>query len=215
MGMQEISEKRNIIVIVRGIGEKYILKLAEALLNGGIDMMEVTFNQAEPNSWDETCRAIRSVKNTFAGRMSIGAGTVLSVEQLHIAHDAGAEFFVSPNVDADVIREGKRLGMEAFPGALTPTEAVLAHKAGADAVKLFPAGDLGPSYLKSVRAPLSHIKFLAVGGINEKNAADFIHAGAVGIGVGGSLVNKAWIEEGEFEKITALAKEYRKAVDEA
>ena len=85
---------------------------------------------------------------------------------------------------------------------------------GADAVKVFPAGNLGPGYIKAVKAPLSHIPLMAVGGVNEKNAADFMKAGCVGLGVGGNLVNKDWIENGEWEKITALAKEFMKAVNE-
>ena len=98
--------------------------------------------------------------------------------------------------------------MVSMPGAMTPSEAMAAHTAGADFVKLFPAGALGAGYIKAVRAPLSHIAFLAVGGINENNAKSFIEAGCVGLGVGGNLVNKAWIEAGEFNKIAALARTF-------
>ena len=102
--------------------------------------------------------------------------------------------------------------MVSMPGALTPTEVLQAHKAGADFVKLFPAGNLGPGYLKSVAAPINHVKLLAVGGVNEKNVAEFLKAGAVGAGVGGNLVNKTWIAEGKFQEITALAKTFTDAV---
>jgi 2-dehydro-3-deoxyphosphogluconate aldolase/(4S)-4-hydroxy-2-oxoglutarate aldolase len=110
---------------------------------------------------------------------------------------------------------GKALGMGLFPGALTPTEILEAYNAGADAVKVFPASVFGTAYIKAVRAPLSHIPLMAVGGVNEKNAADFMRAGCVGLGVGGNLVNREWIENGEWGKITALAKDFMKAVNEA
>jgi 2-dehydro-3-deoxyphosphogluconate aldolase/(4S)-4-hydroxy-2-oxoglutarate aldolase len=212
-GLMEMVRREKLIAIVRGLGRDHMLSLAGALIEGGITMIEVTFNQARPDTWTDTQKAIRLIADQFAGCVAAGAGTVLTIEQANMAKDAGAQYIVAPNVDEAVIREAKRLGMGAFPGALTPTECQAANMAGADAVKLFPAGDLGPGYLKAIRAPLSHIEFLAVGGISEKNAADFLKAGAVGLGVGGSLVNKEWIEAGDFSKITALARAYRKAVD--
>ncbi len=211
--LMEMVRRDKLIAIVRGLGREHMLALADALIAGGITMIEVTFNQAKPDSWADTQKAIRSIADEFDGAVVPGAGTVMTKEQANMSKDAGAQYVVAPNVDEVVIREAKRLGMYAFPGALTPSECQAAHLAGADAVKLFPAGDLGPKYLKAIRAPLSHIHFLAVGGVNEKNAADFIKAGAIGLGVGGSLVNKEWIEAGAFEKITALARAYRKAVD--
>lgn len=211
--LMERVRRDKLIAIVRGLGRGHMLPLADALVEGGITMIEVTFNQAKPETWADTQRAIRSISDEFGVAVVPGAGTVMTIEQAQMARDAGAEYIVAPNVDEAVIRAAKGLGMGAFPGAMTPTECQAAHLAGADAVKLFPAGDLGPGYLKAIRAPLSHIEFLAVGGISEKNAADFLKAGAVGLGVGGSLVNREWIEAGAFDRITALAREYRKAVD--
>ena len=132
-----------------------------------------------------------------------------------MTYDAGGRYLVTPATQPEIIRMGKALGLGLFPGAFTPTEILAAYEAGADGVKVFPASALGPSYIKAVRAPLSHIPLLAVGGINEKNAAEFLRAGCVGLGVGGSLVNKQWIADGEWDKITALAKEYVKAIQEA
>lgn len=210
--LMERVRQDKLIAIVRGLAPGHMRPLAEALIAGGITMIEVTFNQARPETWAGTQQAIRSIADAFPGAVLPGAGTVMSVAQLNMAREAGAAYMVSPNVNEQLIREAKRLGMGAFPGAMTPTECALAHEAGADAVKVFPAGDLGPGYIKALRAPLSHIEFLAVGGITEKNAGDYIRAGAVGLGVGGSLVNKEWIEAGAFDKITALAREYRRAV---
>ena len=110
---------------------------------------------------------------------------------------------------------GKALGLGLFPGAFSPTEILNAWEAGADAVKVFPASSVGPSYFKAVRGPLAHIPLMAVGGVDEKNAADFMRAGCVGLGVGGKLVNKEWIRSGEWDRITALAKDFMQAVREA
>ena len=113
---------------------------------------------------------------------------------------------VTPNVNAELIRKCVADGLEATPGALTPSEAVEAFNAGASVVKIFPAGALGPGYIKAIKAPLSHIPLLAVGGIGPDNIADFMKAGCVGAGVGGNLTNKEWIKAGEWDKITAVAR---------
>lgn len=202
-----------IIAIVRGLKTEYMIPLSEALLRGGIDLMEVTFNQKEPSSFTDTAEAIRAVSRHMEGKMLVGAGTVLTFEQLDLAVNAGAKYIITPNVNPELIRRAKSMGVNVFPGAMTPSEAVTAMDAGADIVKIFPAGELGPGYIKAIRAPLGHIPMMAVGGVNEKNAADFILAGCCGIGVGGNLVNKNWIEEGSWDKIESLASEYRKAVE--
>ena len=142
-------------------------------------------------------------------------GTVITPEQVRMTCDAGGHYLVTPATQPEIIRMGKALGLGLYPGALTPTEILTAFEAGADAVKVFPVSTLGPGYIKAVKAPLSHIPLMAVGGVNEKNAADFMKAGCVGLGVGGNLVNKEWIESGQWDKITALAKEFMKAVNEA
>jgi 2-dehydro-3-deoxyphosphogluconate aldolase/(4S)-4-hydroxy-2-oxoglutarate aldolase len=126
---------------------------------------------------------------------------------------AGAKFIITPNTNPDLIRKVKVYGLVSIPGAFTPSEIETAWEAGADMVKVFPAGNLGPSYIKAVKAPLSHIPLMAVGGVNEKNTADFIAAGCCGVGVGGNLVNKNRIENDEWDKIIALAVEFRKAVE--
>ena len=140
--------------------------------------------------------------------MCVGAGTVMTVEQVRQAAEAGAEYMISPNVDEEVTRETKRLGKVSIPGAMTPTEAAFAYKCGADIVKLFPAGLLGAAYIKAVKAPLKHIPVTAVGNVNVDNCAEFIKAGAVGVGVGGSLVSAKLVDEGRFDEITATAQAY-------
>ncbi|MDR1464845.1 MAG: 2-dehydro-3-deoxyphosphogluconate aldolase [Oscillospiraceae bacterium] len=202
-----------LICIVRGQGEGVMLPLTEALAAGGIRMLEVTFPQKQPERFAETARAIAAVRKAFGGPggVAVGAGTVLSAAQARRAAEAGAEYIISPNADPAVIAETRRLGLVSMPGAMTPTECAAAHATGADFIKLFPAGHLGPDYLKAIRAPLSHLRFLAVGGIHERNIPDFLAAGAEGFGVGGNLVNREWIAAGEFAKITALARTFVRA----
>lgn len=209
--VMETVLKKRVITIVRGLAPEHMEGLAEALAKGGIGMMEVTFDQRNPQSWKDTAAAIHLLATRFAGVILPGAGTVLTPEQARMAHDAGAQYIISPNVDADVIGETRALGMASMPGALTPTEVVAAWQAGADAVKVFPAGSMGPEYIKALKAPLAHIPLMAVGGIAEETAADFMKAGAIGLGIGGSLVNHAWIAAGEWGKITAAARVYCQA----
>lgn len=195
-----------IIAIIRGFAPDVCLKLAEAYAKGGIGLVEVTFNQKDPESWKDTAAAIRSIKDHFAGAVRVGAGTVLTEEQLRMCEDAGGEYMITPHVNPALIRTCVADGLVAIPGALTPSEAVDAWAAGASFVKIFPAGSLGPSYVKAVRAPLSHIPFLAVGGISPDNVADFMKAGCVGAGVGGNLTNKEWIASGAWDKIAEVAR---------
>lgn len=195
-----------IVAIIRGFEPDVCLRLAEAYFKGGINMVEVTFNQKAPQTWKDTAAAIKAIKDTFNDSVMVGAGTVLTEEQLKICEDAGGEFMVTPNMNASLIRKCVADGLIAMPGALTPTEAVEAYNAGAKYVKIFPAGVLGPGYIKAITAPLSHIPFLAVGGISPDNIADFIKAGCAGAGVGGNLTNKEWIKAGEWDKIAAVAR---------
>lgn len=204
--------EKKIVVIVRGVFGEDCVKLAQALYEGGIELLEVTFDQSKPEAFSRTADTIRQLVNTLGDKMIFGAGTVTSVELVHMAKEAGAQFIVSPDTNEQVIRATVEEGMVSMPGAMTPTEIVSAHSYGADFIKVFPIGNLGASYLKAVKAPLNHIKMLAVGGVTEKNIGEYMAAGADGAGVGGQLVNKEWIANGEFDKITALAKEFVKIV---
>ncbi len=201
----KIIEKEKIISIIRGIAPEDAVKVAKALCDGGIKLVEVTFDQSNPDKFINTVNAIKAIKEFAGDKMCVGAGTVITKEQVDLAYSAGAQYIVSPDTDEKVIKRTVKLGMVSLPGAYTPSEAKKAHNAGADFVKIFPCSSA--SYIKAIKAPLSHIKFLAVGGVSVDNASDFIKAGAVGIGVGGNLVNKEWIKNGEFEKITETAKQ--------
>ena len=196
-----------IIAIIRGFSPDVCLNLAESYFKGGIRLVEVTFNQKAPETWKDTAAAIGAIKARFAGAVHVGAGTVLTEDQLSMCRDAGGEYMITPNVNLSLIRSCVGQGLVAMPGALTPSEAVDAWDAGASFVKVFPAGSLGPGYVKAIRAPLSHIPFLAVGGISPDNVAEFMRVGCVGAGVGGNLTNKEWIAAGEWDKIADVARQ--------
>lgn len=199
-------EREKIIAIIRGAAPEQCLKVAGALYEGGIRLVEVTYNQRDPGSWQATADAISAIAKEFEGKMLVGAGTVTCPELVEMTHKAGGHYIISPDTNEAVIRRTRELDMVSMPGALTPSEIMQAHHAGADFVKLFPIGSLGVGYAKAIMAPISHVKLLAVGGVNETNVAEFLKAGLAGAGVGGNLVNKKWIESGEYHKITETAK---------
>lgn len=204
----EAIEQKKIIAILRGLSADACVRTAEALYAGGIELVEVTFDQKNVERTNETLNAISKIRESMGDRMLVGAGTVTSCELVEKAYKAGAAYMISPNTDLDVIRRTVELDCVSIPGALTPSEAVAAHKAGADFVKLFPIDALGPAYLKAIRSPLNQIRFLAVGGVDQNNIASYRDAGACGFGVGGCLVKRDWIEAGQFDRITELAREF-------
>lgn len=203
--------RSKLIAIVRGVYGEPLLRLADALAEGGIDMMEITFDQAHAEDQALTCAGITGLIKRFEGRVMAGAGTVTTVEMVKRAADAGAQYIISPDVDPAVIQKTREMGLVSMPGAMTPTEIRLAYDAGADFVKVFPAGCLGAAYVKAIKAPLNHIPLLAVGGVNESNIASFLAAGCVGAGIGGNLVNQSWLKAGEYAKLTAAARAMRAA----
>ncbi|MGN1121173.1 MAG: bifunctional 4-hydroxy-2-oxoglutarate aldolase/2-dehydro-3-deoxy-phosphogluconate aldolase [Eubacteriales bacterium] len=206
--LRETLEKSKIIVIVRGVDAEHIVPLAEAMYRGGIRFVEVTFDASGRCRDQETAEKIRRLCDALGDRMYFGAGTVLTEKQLLLAKDAGARYIISPDTNTALIRKTKELGMLSMPGALTPSEIVTAHNAGADYVKLFPTGEFGVSYFKAVTAPLNHIKLLAVGGVSLDNMASYLAAGAYGFGIGSSIVDKKRIAAGDYAGNTQLAASY-------
>ena len=199
----ECIEATKVVAIIRGMAPEICVKLAQAYQEGGIRLVEVTFNQV--GNLEDTVTAIRAIREALPG-MHVGAGTVITEQQLDLAIGAGAEFIVTPNCNPAIIRKARDAGAVTLPGTFTPTEMVAAHEAGADYVKLFPVRALGPAYVRDVLAPLRHLKLIAVGGVSSDNAADYLKAGCVGIAASGSLVNKEWIAAGEYGKIAEAAR---------
>lgn len=198
--------RHKLIAIVRGAEPDQLLPIAHALADGGVRLMEITFDQKHPENFSATTDGIRAVRRELGQRLYVGAGTVLTVDQAELAAQAGAAYLISPDSDPAVIRRTRELGLVSIPGAFTASEAKQAHQNGADFIKLFPCVGNGAEYLKALCAPLSHIRFLAVGGVDTQNASAFLKAGAVGLGVGGCLVNRKWVEAGEYSRITEEAK---------
>lgn len=205
-------EKEKIIVIVRGVEREKLIPLAEAMYAGGIRLLEVTYSANGKVSDEDTAENIRMLAECFKGRMFVGAGTVLTEKQVELTAQAGGKFIISPDTCPPVIQKTRGLGLISMPGALTPTEIQAAHRAGADFVKLFPITSFGTGYVKAVKAPLSHIKFLAVGGVDENNMPDYLKAGVSGFGVGSNIIDKKMLETGDWSGITALAEKYVNAL---
>ena len=198
-----LIEQNKIIAILRGVSPSQAVEVAKAIYQGGINLIEVTFNQNNIKSFNDTVLAIKEIKNNCPN-MCVGAGTVLTKEQVDLAISAGAEYIISPDTDEEVIKYTVEKGLVSIPGAYTPSEVKKAHNAGADFVKLFPC--FNAMHLKTLKLPFSQVKFLAFSGVNIDNAQEFINAGAVGVGVGSAIINIKHIEKNEYEKITQLAK---------
>ena len=208
----EMIDKYKVIAIVRGADRDSILQIAKALFDGGVRLMEITFDATGKVPAEVTAGMIEAVAKEYGDKMSIGAGTVLTEEQLLLAKNAGAKYIISPNTNCNIIRKTKEYGLVSIPGAMTPSECVDAHDAGADYIKLFPMNTLGIGYYKAISAPLSHIKFLAVGGVNAENLSDHLRAGVCGVGIGSDIVNPSLIKQGNFDEISRKAGAYMQAV---
>ena len=204
----EAMKQYRITAILRGIDREHLEPVVEALYAGGIRLLEITFNQGSATRLEDTAAAIARVKEIYGDRLHVGAGTVMSVEEVAAARQAGAEFILAPNVDEAVIRAAVDRGLCAIPGAMTPTEIAGAYNAGAQIIKLFPAGNLGLGYCKAVMAPLNHIPMIAVGGVDQHNLPSFLKAGFLGAGIGSNLTDRKLIQAGNYAGLKALAEEF-------
>jgi 2-dehydro-3-deoxyphosphogluconate aldolase/(4S)-4-hydroxy-2-oxoglutarate aldolase len=197
-----------IVAVIRAPSGELLADVAEALVAGGVDVMEVTFTVPR------AVQVLERVADRLGDRIVLGAGTVLDTETARAAMLAGAEFIVAPTTNLDVIRICRRYDKPVMPGALTPTEVVAAWEAGADIVKVFPSDLTGPKYLKALHGPLPQIRLMPTGGVNLDTAADFLRAGACALGIGGSLVEKSAVASGDLGRIESLARQYVEIVNE-
>jgi len=207
-------EENKVIVIIRRIYGDNMLRLCEALAKGGIGLIEVTFDQSDKDCETKTAEAIGMINRELSGKVLAGAGTVLSKSQVDAAAAAGAKYIISPNTNTDVIKHTKEKGLVSMPGAMTPSEIIAAHEAGADFVKVFPAIDLGLGYIKNIKGPISHVKLVATAGINEENFADYLSVGYVGAGISGRLTDKKLIDAGNWDEFTSRAAAFMKIARE-
>ncbi|ACT03750.1 bifunctional 4-hydroxy-2-oxoglutarate aldolase/2-dehydro-3-deoxy-phosphogluconate aldolase [Paenibacillus sp. JDR-2] len=204
--MLDLLLEHKIVAILRGIEDHQADAAGQAMIDGGIRLMEITMNTPGAAVMIERWRS------RFDGQAAVGAGTVLDAEMAKTAVAAGAQFLISPNLDEEVIAYGNERGVSVWPGVMTPTEIVKAWKAGAEAVKLFPMGTLGTKYLSEIRGPLDSIPIMATGGVDLHNIADYFAAGANAVGMGGKLLNLDWVREGRFDLITGRARQFVEAV---
>lgn len=204
----KLIEEAKIITIVRGVPSDKIIPLVQAMYDGGIRAVEFTYDASGKKSDEATAADIKAVADRFGDKMAVGAGTVMTEKQVELTKQAGGTFIISPDTNPDIIKRTVTEGLVSIPGALTPSEIATAHRCGADFIKVFPIDLFGSRYIKMLLAPMSNVKLLAVNGINENNVREYLDAGAYGVGVGGGIVNKELINNGDFEGITALAKKY-------
>jgi 2-dehydro-3-deoxyphosphogluconate aldolase/(4S)-4-hydroxy-2-oxoglutarate aldolase len=201
--IQQTIVATGIIPVIRATSAEAALQAAEAVSRGGISVVEITMTV--PNA----IRVMEKVAEQLGGQVLLGAGTVLDPETARAAILAGAEFIVAPSLNLKTVEMAHRYSKVVLPGALTPTEVLAAWEAGADFVKIFPAGNVGgPKYIKALKAPFPQISLVPTGGVNLETAADFVLAGASALGVGGELVDAKALAAGHVEVIEENARKF-------
>jgi 2-dehydro-3-deoxyphosphogluconate aldolase/(4S)-4-hydroxy-2-oxoglutarate aldolase len=203
--VDQILESR-IVAIVRLADYARAVETAQALSAGGVNVLEFTL------TGQGAVEAVVAVRKALGDAVCVGVGSVIHEKQAEECIEAGAEFVVTPAVRLPVIAACVRRGVPCAAGGYTPTELLTAHEAGCELVKLFPASLSGPRYIKDVLAPLPFLKLVPTGGISAENARDYLAAGAAAVGMGGALINAKAIAAGEFDKLTAAAREAAAAV---
>lgn len=209
MGAEEILgriRESGIIAIMRANSSDQLMAAADAILEGGVNAIEVTMTT--PGALE----VIRQAREKYGQEVIFGVGSVIDAETARAAILAGAQFVVGPTLDLGVIQLCRRYSVPVVPGAFTPTEILTAWEAGADLVKVFPASFFGPAYLKAVKAPLPQVKLVPVGGVDLDNAAEFIRMGAEVLGVGSSLISQKLLDQGGLDEISARARRFREEV---
>ena len=200
---------RGLVAILRASSGERLVEVAEALYEGGIDVIEVTFTV--PGA----AEIVAEVSKKMGDRVLLGAGSILDTETARVAILAGASYVVAPVVKPDVIALCHRYDKLVMPGAFTPTEVLSAWEAGADIVKIFPAETGGPAHLKALKGPLPQIRMMPTGGVNLETLPKFVAAGACAVGLGGALVEKSALANGDMNRIRDLAGQYVSAMQRA
>jgi 2-dehydro-3-deoxyphosphogluconate aldolase / (4S)-4-hydroxy-2-oxoglutarate aldolase len=194
-----------IIAVVRAKSQEQVLPLTEALIAGGVIAIEITMTTPR------AIAAIHEASQKFGARALIGVGTVLDGATCRQAIAAGAEFVVSPITRPEIVKVAHAAERPVMLGAYTPTEAQLAYESGADFIQIFPADGLGHGYIKSLRAPLPHLRIVPTGGVDLDTLADFLKSGCAALGVGSSLMTPQILRDNDWPALTRLAAEFVKA----
>ena len=194
MNMKDIVLKNPLLAILRNIPDDLILNYAQAIINGGVKFFEVALNSKNALS------QISLLKKTFGSDALIGAGTAITPERAKSAIEAGASFLLSPSTDEAVLAYCRDNNIPFLPGALTPSDVSLCVRYGFNVIKLFPAGDMPKGYIKSLKGPFDNTDYVAIGGVNAENAADFIKQGYIGVGLGSAIIPKEFAQNGEWDR---------------
>lgn len=213
--IKELILREKLVAIFRHVPVEQMSEGAKALVRGGVRALEITFDQQAEDPLETFRMAFDTVRTAVGDALCLGAGTVLTEEQVRCASEAGAAFIVAPNTNRKIIAETKRLDMVSVPGAMTPTEIAAAWDDGADIVKLFPADDLGYHYIWNLRGPLPHIPLMVSGGVNTETIPKFFCHGASVVSTGVSIMDRSLLEQGNFQGIEVLARAHVDAVHTA
>jgi 2-dehydro-3-deoxyphosphogluconate aldolase / (4S)-4-hydroxy-2-oxoglutarate aldolase len=195
-------EKGTIVAIIRGVDPSEVIDIQEALLEGGINWVEVSLSEEE-----QGLECIKMLNERFGSEINLGVGTVTSIEQAKKAIEAGAKYIITPGWDKELMKDIKALNVEIFPGVFTPGEILQALNLGIKVVKLFPASNLGPSYIKNLKGPFPNIEVMGVGGISLENIQEYYKAGCTSFGIGSDLVPRG-ATKADKEKIKNTAMKY-------
>lgn len=204
----ETFDRIPVVGILRNVPVQHLEKLAKYYADAGLTTLEVTMNS------EEAVKAISYLVKSFGRNLNIGAGTVCNMNDLDKALNAGAQFIVTPIIDENVIKECVIKEVPVFAGAYTPTEIYKAWSLGASMVKIFPAGKLGPDFIRDILAPLDSVKMMPTGGVTLDNFTEYLQSGAKGVGVGSHLINKDLIENEKWEEFSNLVSLYVKKYDD-
>lgn len=200
--MKEILQNNKICAIMRNVPTSKALPYAKAAYRGGVKMFEVAMNTADG------AKQITMLRKEFGNDAYVGAGTVINEERCKIAEDAGAQFFLTPNVAEVTLKYCKDRNIPLLPGVFTPTDVGICLDYGYSIMKLFPAGDMPMSYIKSLQGPFDGTEYVAVGGVKLENIADFMRAGYIGVGLGTSLIPKDMVNAEDWDAAAVYVKKF-------
>jgi 2-dehydro-3-deoxyphosphogluconate aldolase/(4S)-4-hydroxy-2-oxoglutarate aldolase len=210
MSKQESLERIHrlgLLAVIRGPDPELTLKMVDALVDGGVLGIEVTY------STPSACSIVSLLAKKYGAQIVLGMGTLTMPEQAEESKVAGAEFLVSPHCEETLARSMVATGLAVMIGALTPTEVYRAYSLGSDVVKIFPGSMVGPDYIKALRGPFPQIPMMPTGGVTAENIPKWFEAGAFAVGAGSNLCPTAWAKAGRFDNITAQARSFVEAVN--
>lgn len=210
--VKDLILKEKLMILYRGVPVEKMGEAAKALVKAGIKLLEITFDQTADDPAALFRSSVSEVRKAVGDALCIGAGTVMTEQQVITAYEAGAEYIISPCTKESVVKMTRKLGLVSIPAAMTPTEIVNAWELGADIVKLFPADDMGFHYMWNLRGPLGYIPLMCTGGVNPETIPQFFANGAAAVGTGVTVLDRKLLGENDFDGIQKLAEKHVAAV---